>query len=224
MMTGNNGIHSTSARDAILSRLREQQRTVNPPKTWRSRRQFANLAAQFAKALRSVAGEVHQADSWEAAIDQLSKSMREIGARRILVDDHPELSRIAAPNRWPDLLWYRVGHSEENLRRFAANADIGLSFADAALAETGTVVVRSGAGQSRLTSLMPPVHIALVPESCLTTDLFTWMEAQQAPYPASITLISGPSKTADIEQTLAVGVHGPGRFIAILYPDASSSR
>ena len=220
-MAGDNDRNEISARDEILSRLRDQKREASPPNPWQSRRQFSNLADQFAKALRAVAGEVLQVDSWEAAVDQLSLTIRQIGAKRILADDHPELTRIEAASLWPDLLWHRVGHGEGNLRGFAANTDIGLSYADAALAETGTVVVSSGAGQSRLTSLMPPVHIALVPESCLMTDLFTWMKADQAPYPASITLISGPSKTADIEQTLAVGVHGPGRFIAILYPDES---
>jgi L-lactate dehydrogenase complex protein LldG len=82
------------------------------------------------------------------------------------------------------------------------------------------VVVSSGPDRSRLTSLMPPVHITLVPLSCLVADLIHWMELQKDPRPASMTLISGPSKTADIEQTLAIGVHGPGRFIAILYDES----
>ena len=79
------------------------------------------------------------------------------------------------------------------------------------------MVVSSGRGRSRLTSLLPPVHLALVPTSSLTTDIFTWTAARQGQLPASLTLISGPSKTADIEQTMAVGVHGPKRFIVVLY-------
>ena len=57
----------------------------------------------------------------------------------------------------------------------------------------------------------------------LTTDLFTWVSEWQrgepGSMPANVTLISGPSKTADIEQTLAVGVHGPKRLIVLLYED-----
>ena len=88
---------------------------------------------------------------------------------------------------------------------------------DAALAETGSLVVTSGAGKSRMATLLPPVHIAMLPESCLHMDLFTWTAAREGPLPANLTLISGPSKTADIEQTMAVGVHGPRRLIAIVY-------
>jgi L-lactate dehydrogenase complex protein LldG len=50
-------------------------------------------------------------------------------------------------------------------------------------------------------------------------DIFTWAASCQEPLPAAITLISGPSKTGDIEQTLTTGVHGPKRFIAILFED-----
>jgi L-lactate dehydrogenase complex protein LldG len=70
-----------------------------------------------------------------------------------------------------------------------------------------------------MATLLPPVHIALVPESRLTADLFTWTAARQGPLPANVTLVSGPSKTADIEQTMAIGVHGPKRFIVVLYAD-----
>jgi L-lactate dehydrogenase complex protein LldG len=109
-----------------------------------------------------------------------------------------------------------AGGSEEAWRDFCAGADAGLTAVDAALAETGSLVVSSGPGRSRMVSLLPPVHIALVPASSLTPDLFTWTAARGQAVPAALTLISGPSKTADIEQTLAIGVHGPKRLIVIL--------
>ncbi|MDQ7030580.1 MAG: lactate utilization protein [Ardenticatenia bacterium] len=105
-----------------------------------------------------------------------------------------------------------------DVRAFAASADVGVSGVEAALAETGTVVVRSGPGRSRLATLLPPVHVAFVPFKRLTVDLFTWLGRRPDPMPANLVFISGPSKTADIEQTLAVGVHGPVRFIVVLYP------
>jgi L-lactate utilization protein LutC len=115
--------------------------------------------------------------------------------------------------------WLVTGKSAEDFRSFSSTADIGLSMAEAALAETGTVVVSSGPGLSRLTALLPPVHLVLVPTSCLTADIFTWTSTRGEPLPSAITLISGPSKTADIEQTLTTGVHGPKRFIAVLYQE-----
>lgn len=208
-----------SARDEILNRLQQQVRQANHPEPWRSQRQFADTAEQFSEALTAAAGEVHIVNTRKEALEQLSLLLRELDTRSILVDDHPILTGLDHAVRWPEIECHVVGHSDGDLRHFATTADVGLSGADAALAETGTVVVSSGPGRSRLTSLLPPVHIALVPASCLTSDLFTWMAGRKPPLPSSITLISGPSKTADIEQTLAVGVHGPGRFIAVLYQE-----
>ena len=89
----------------------------------------------------------------------------------------------------------------------------------AALAETGSPVVESGAGESRLVTLLPAVHIALVAKSQLTTDPFTWASAQQGVIASNVTVVSGPSKTADIEFTLTLGAHGPKRVIVVLYAD-----
>jgi L-lactate dehydrogenase complex protein LldG len=67
-----------------------------------------------------------------------------------------------------------------------------------------------------LATLLPPIHIALVSSGQLTADLFTWTAARRGRLPANVVLISGPSKSADIERTLAVGVHGPKRLIVVL--------
>jgi L-lactate utilization protein LutC len=199
--------------------LRKQARDVNPPSPWRSGRNFESLAGRFAEALTAAKGEVLQARDLEEALNCISDVLREIEARSAVANDHPILEAIAPPDRWPDVNWHVVGRTEGDARAFSAAADVGLSVADAALAETGTVVVSSGPGRSRLTGLLPPVHLVLVPTSCLTVDLFTWTAGRQRTLPSAVTLISGPSKTADIEQTLTVGVHGPKRFIAVLYED-----
>ncbi len=208
-----------SAREEILNRLHNRAREATPPAPWRSQRHFADPAEQFRQALTAVKGEVHITGSREEAVNRLAELLDEIKVQSALIDNHPVLAGLEPEARWPHIDWHVVGQSDGDLRQFAATAGVGISGADAALAETGTVVVSSGPGRSRLTSLMPPVHIALVPASCLTSDLFTWMAEHEPSLPASITLISGPSKTADIEQTMAIGVHGPGRFIALLYQD-----
>jgi len=63
------------------------------------------------------------------------------------------------------------------------------------------------------------VHVALLPTSALVPDIFTFVATQNAVLPASRTFVSGPSKTADIEMVLSIGVHGPKRLIVILYQD-----
>jgi L-lactate dehydrogenase complex protein LldG len=208
-----------SARDEILGRLKSQVRDAESPEPWRSRRHFEDLAGQFAQALTAVNGEVRRAKDFAGALEQLDQILRQIEAESAVADAHVLLEDVDFPGRWPEVQWHIVGQTEGDLRGFAASADMGISGADAALAETGSVVVSSGPGRSRLTSLLPPVHVALVPTSCLTADIFTWTAARQEEPPSSLTLISGPSKTADIEQTMAIGVHGPKRFIAILYED-----
>jgi L-lactate dehydrogenase complex protein LldG len=208
----------TDTRADILSALRTKVRKeeVYPP-VWQSRREFDDLAARFAGALASVGGEVIQVESLDIALDRLGELLHSLDAKRVVANGEPPLSDHDLPARWPEIEWHIVGRTAGDLRAFSASADVGLSGADAALAETGSVVVSSGLGKSRLATLLPPVHVALVSTAQLATDIFTWTAARQKTRPASMTLITGPSKTADIEQVLAIGVHGPGRFIVILY-------
>lgn len=207
-----------TARDEILTRLRSKTRPTEPPAPWQSRRQFGDLVERFQKALTAVHGEVHLVNTLPEAMAQLGHLFEELNVERAVGNDEPLLQEANLPIRWPQITWaFAAQQPTEQLRAFCAAADVGISSAEAALAETGTVVVGSGAGKSRLVTLLPPIHIALVPASKLTTDLFTWAAArpQTAP-PANTVFISGPSKTADIEQTMAIGVHGPKRFIVIL--------
>ncbi len=207
----------TDARDAILARLRAQGREAAHPPPWRSRPPTDDLAGAFTQALTAASGEVIRATTWEEAAERLGALLGQLGARRVVANTEPPLDGLDLPARWPQIAWHIVGQTEGDLRAFCASADVGLSGAQAALAATGTVAVHSGPGHSRLATLLPPVHVALVPTGALAPDLFTWAAARQGRLPSALTLISGPSKTADIEQTLAIGVHGPRRFIVVLY-------
>ena len=91
-----------------------------------------------------------------------------------------------------------------------------ISGADAAIAESGTLVVVSGPGRGRLASLLPPVHLAILPAEWIVRSLpdafallATRFGADVVQRHSNITLITGPSRTADIEQSLTLGVHGP---------------
>jgi L-lactate dehydrogenase complex protein LldG len=109
------------------------------------------------------------------------------------------------------------------LRQVSAAADIGLTGVDLAIAETGTLLLVSGAGRPRSTSLLPPCHVAVFDRQKLVETLEqagilleAW-HAEGAPVMSggAITFITGPSRTADIELTLTRGVHGPQEVHAI---------
>ena len=208
-----------SARDQILNQLRSNERPAEHPEPWRSRRNFPDLAERFTQTLTAGKGEVIRAANFEAALNEIDTILHELQAKRVAVNDTAPLDGLDVTQQWPDFEWFVAGKSEGDIKSFCAGADVGLSGADAALAETGSVVVSSGPGKSRLATLLPPVHLAIVPTSILTSDILTWTAARQGQPGANRVLVSGPSKTADIEQVLAIGVHGPKRFIVVLYDD-----
>lgn len=96
--------------------------------------------------------------------------------------------------------------------------DAGLTVADCGLADTGMLVLRSTPQQPRTLSLVPPVHFCLINVKRLYADMPGAMagEAWAGNMPSNLIFISGPSKTADIQQTLAYGAHGPKELIVIL--------
>ena len=117
----------------------------------------------------------------------------------------------------------RSGFTDRDaLRAACAAADVGITSADYALAETGTLVMLSSADEARLISLLPPVHIAIFPRSRLLANLDELLAAipKPADRSSSLVLITGPSRTADIEQILIRGVHGPGELHAVIVENA----
>jgi L-lactate dehydrogenase complex protein LldG len=87
---------------------------------------------------------------------------------------------------------------------------VGITGALAAVAETGTLVQISGPGRPQSTSLLPDLHIAILQESTIYENLPQVLNLPEVREASSVALISGPSRTADIEMTLTIGVHGPG--------------
>jgi L-lactate dehydrogenase complex protein LldG len=108
--------------------------------------------------------------------------------------------------------------NEPELRDACSTAEFGITSADYALAETGSLVMLSSVEEARMISLLPPVHIAVVHKSKLLSgldELFTTLP-EPAERTSSMVLITGPSRTADIEQILIRGVHGPGEIHVVL--------
>lgn len=102
-----------------------------------------------------------------------------------------------------------------------ARITVGLTGAEAALAETGTLALLAGPGRPRLASMSVRTHIALITPEQLYPSMAAWLATRRELRDdlrarAALTFISGPSRTADIEMTLTVGVHGPAEVIVVL--------
>ena len=94
------------------------------------------------------------------------------------------------------------------------DVEIGVSLAEFAIAETGTLVVTAGEGRARMSSLAPPVNVVLVARGAIVGTLD---QAISRIPPSTSVLITGPSRTADIEGILVRGVHGPGELLVYVY-------
>ncbi|MES0360132.1 MAG: LutB/LldF family L-lactate oxidation iron-sulfur protein [Anaerolineales bacterium] len=92
---------------------------------------------------------------------------------------------------------------------FDPQVKVGISGALAAIAETGTLVLPSGSGRPQFVSLTPEIHLVVLRASAICQNLAQIMELREVKEASAIDLISGPSRTADIEMTLTIGVHGP---------------
>ena len=145
---------------------------------------------RFKESLEAVSGHCIIATD---ATDVLKQILTDLNAQRIAYSDNP-----------PD---------KHDIFGF----DVGVSTAQAAIAETGTLVLDSACERHRLVSLVPPVHIAIVNASSIVDTLSDVLALlQKKEISPAITFITGPSRTADIELTLAIGVHGPQELYVIV--------
>ena len=124
---------------------------------------------------------------------------------------------------WPEfaaLDWAAQGMMVE--ARAARGDDlVGITGAFCAIAETGTLMMCSGPDTPPATSLLPETHIAVVPRSRIVTgmeDGWALLRRERGVLPRAVNFISGPSRTADIEQTVTLGAHGPYRVHLLLMP------
>jgi len=179
--------------------------------------QAERLAEQFVTEATAVEAEVFVASNFEAARQQVRHWLAEHKAQRIVCTASSRVAALEVESLVPPGCTVQsvdAFASEAERRAALLAADVGISEADAALADTGTLVELSGSGRGRLVSLLAPVHIALVSRRNLFPDLATFFRAfkirEQTHISSAVTFITGPSRTADIEQILTLGVHGPG--------------
>ena len=97
----------------------------------------------------------------------------------------------------------------------AGKIRVGLTGAIAAAAETGSLALPGGSGRSLTASLLPEVHIVVLHQENVLAGLDELLSLPEMTNSAASVLVSGPSRTADIEMTLTIGVHGPGELVVL---------
>jgi L-lactate dehydrogenase complex protein LldG len=191
-------------------------------------RDTAALVDRFRLEFEALAGVVHHAASLEEIVAVVTRIAERLPTRQVLAWDEqplgfPGLHRqlIAAGLSLVPPGLDQQGEGRPGQIAQLDSASIGLTGVDAAIAETGSIVVVSGPGRPRLASLLTPVHIALVRHRDIVPSLRGLVRSRAALASAgsNVVVITGPSRTADIEHTLSRGVHGPGEVHVILVND-----
>jgi L-lactate dehydrogenase complex protein LldG len=184
------------------------------------------LTAPFEAALEAAHAHVWRADvaSWPAL---LADRLRDAGVRRLLLDPAcAEGSQLlhALPASVEAVSYARP--LEQWKAELFETVEAGFTVARSGIAVTGTLILAPDRGTPRTVSLVPPLHIALVYASSLHRDLYTAMITEQwhADMPTNLVLVSGPSKTSDIQQTLAYGAHGPRQLWVVIVEESDLSQ
>ncbi len=203
-------------REAFLARVRAALADAAvPPLPASFPRTFASgdgrLFERFAEELAAAGGEARRIPSYALA-DAVAELAAEARAAVVTPDLGPFLGRVEEGLR-------RAGCEVlEPTRAAAARADLGITGAVLGVASTGSVLLRAGPDAPRTASLLPPVHLAVLPEG----RLLPGFEELCAALPdlvrdaSQAVLVTGPSRTTDIERTLVRGVHGPLRVVVLV--------
>lgn len=215
----------TVLRTALKSAVLPGATPDNPGGFRRIDPETADRVERFTLELTTLGGFVHEAPRPDAAViaDLIATITAETVVKRALMWDDawlpvPGLATALAAKGFAIDHQHAGDLTSAARRDELATATIGITGADAALAETGSVVLVSGPGRGRLASLLPPVHVAIVERGRFVRSLPDLLVARPelAVAGSNLVCITGPSRTADIEHTLSRGVHGPKEVHVIL--------
>lgn len=209
-----------SARDRILGRLKAAPKRPAPARPdWTPPAFGDQRKAKFTAMLAAAHAEVHEVTALDWP-QRLKAILADKGVETLLYAPATEAGGALA-QAWGDSGPARLAYDrsvEEMKESLVQQVDAALTTARGGIAQTGSLVLWPTADEPRLMSLLPPIHVALLDEDSLTDSLAETIAAQgwAGSMPTNAILVSGPSKTADIEQTLAYGVHGPKELVVLL--------
>ncbi len=194
------------------------------------------VLASFETELAKVAGVAHRAANRQELEEILRVILFQANAKNVVLSRNPLLAELKIDallrslgktvSVWPASAEGEISKGKSSLSTFAEAsfaATVGITGVEYALAETGSLVAASWTEGAQLASLAPPVHVALYRRTQLVATLDEVLERlrvacgpREAAWGRSVVFITGTSRTADIEQILIRGVHGPGEVHAIL--------
>jgi L-lactate dehydrogenase complex protein LldG len=193
--------------------------------------------AKFEREWEKVAGVAYCVASINELESVLQKIVMEAGILSVALSGNPILAelhiadRLSALNKvvtsWGEGSGVAGTHSLADFTKASFAAGVGITGVDFVLAESGTLVLSSATERVQVASLAPPIHVALYRRSQLVGSLDEVLAklhiSKSSPYPGgsrSVVFITGTSRTADIEQILIRGVHGPRETHAILVEES----
>lgn len=214
----------SSARDEILARIRaalqkpDEHQPAEPD--WQAplyhEPEVQDLVIRFAEVFQSRGGKFHFVDHPDNFFDVAAALVQEHGWQRIACYDG-ELEKYLQAAEIP--------YDADDTRLHEVEASF--TFCEGLIARTGSVLVSSRLGGGRRLSVYPPVHIVVAFATQVVPDIADGLAYLSQIYPdqlpSMLSMITGPSRTADIEKTLVLGAHGPKEIHVILVDDASQA-
>jgi L-lactate dehydrogenase complex protein LldG len=168
--------------------------------------------ARFCQEFAAAGGQAHVVADGPAAVARVRELVTARSPARVLLGEGTFLDTLDLQGGLEGLA--EVVRDGDREAFFAA--DVGITGVEQLIAETGSLALASRPGQPRSLSLLPPVHIAIAHRDQIVPDLFDLFAGRPEDLPANLGIITGPSKTGDIELRLVTGVHGPGEVHVVL--------
>ncbi len=177
--------------------------------------------ARFVEELEALGGHGKRVETLEDARDYVLELASERVAKLLIRWDVEELESLNVDVPLGEAgVEVAVWRDLADFREIAGKADIGLSTAAWAVAETGTLVLEGGPGMGRTVTLLPPTYVAVVPVDRLLQTvpeaIGKYAGGEAGGLPANVCFHTGPSRSGDIEMSLFVGMHGPGDVHVVL--------